>query len=260
MHPQYGTVFNVDVDLDFTIQEMANNLMECGFVAQDSAGYDLAIGLEYLAENSKFSDIEEKLYDGIILRVVPKKTKPQEKKAIFLHPFGGWHHDLTITPHTTPLALLTQFINTGFIDGGIEDYCLQYKGQELDNETTFFEDVQSGDFVHIINKPLQAAPKTAELIDEVKKDLEKVQKDIDVRLIDIKDQLPELHTIPIDQALALNPTQVPYESPDSIISAIRRIDNLAPTDKVSATSLIPFLLLGLGLGLIATLIVLITSL
>lgn len=251
MHPRYGTMFPTTIDGDFSAQEMINNLISCGFIPPHHTGYTLYNADQAIAPDALFDDITD-LYDGCILRVAPNPEADNAAPVMptdtsislqILHPLQGWTTRIETQPEQTPLQLLQQLLQRGFLVGDIANYALQYKGNILDINKSFKETaLQSSDFVEIIDLQKQTASPLELQIQQIQQELALQQQQTQQQLQNILKGLPRPSSLPIDSVIAINPTEARYESFDSIVHNIRQIDKLPAIKKVYARSIVPWLL------------------
>ena len=136
MHPQYGTTLNVDIDANFSVQEILEQLVLSGFVGRANAQYDLELMGKALERQMVFATIPD-LYDGAVLKVVEhlkpltpstaKQPSPNAPISSLLllhsqHPDNNLQFSTTYEPTTLIQDVLTRAIQQGFLIGAVDDF------------------------------------------------------------------------------------------------------------------------------------------
>lgn len=263
MHPQYGTTFNVDIDVAFTVEEMINNLLMSGFINENKAGFDLALMDKVLDRQATFQEIQD-LYDGAVIRIIAHK-EVKEKTAVsnkltlkIKHPSEVLLLDLNLSENAILNEVIQQAADSGFIKGAQNIFHLQKGEKLLDLQKSLLDNgLKSGDYLQIVQNDL--APKTNPIetaVNELNTELKNLQTQFQTELIRIKDALPATNMIPIDPTRAVNPTMEAYESIDSIVRRLRQASNQEPLKPIRP---LPIKLLAfLGIFLLIVLVILVS--
>jgi hypothetical protein len=85
-HPQYGTIFNADVDTGFTAAELLENLVLSGFIPENQKGYQLALREQIMQAKQPLATLDG-LADGVVLRIITAKEETKATLQFFVrHP------------------------------------------------------------------------------------------------------------------------------------------------------------------------------
>lgn len=264
MHPQYGTIFNADVDLSFTADEMLHNLVLSGFIPERPAGYRLALQNQVMQGQQPLVLLEG-LEDAAVLRIIPvvQNASGEESVAVLplrlyvRHPRSSEYAPVECIPDTSGEKLLQQLLKNGFLSELPEDLSLYFKEEELALDQPL-KNIGLTDGAYIEIRDANAQPVDM-VMRNVLMGLDSFQAGTNAKLQAILDQMPPPSAIPIDPLRAINPTSEPYESMDTLLNSIRQIGGLEPIKKVRVRTWMPFLVwTGLLISLITLLIFLIT--
>ncbi len=256
MHPQYGTIFNADIDANFTIHEMIDNLVWSGFLPPNEEGYQLALGKIILADTATFLAIEE-LEDGNVIRIIANELEAKEVvetktvKLLLQHPKSALVLELE-AEEDKPIAMLIEIaIDKNFVAIASEALSLEKQGKPLDLAKTVLDNnLKTGDYIQICNK--EEVPLTEILNQKIDSLQEKIQADLAL----IKDSIPATHLIPIDPTRAVNPTIETYESIDTISNRLRKKSKQKPFQPIKIIPTVVLVWLGIFIVLMVALIAL----
>jgi len=262
MHPQYGTIFNANVDATFNMQEMLENLVWSGFIPQNKAGYSLALQETVLAPDQTFEEVEN-IYDGDVIRiiqhqeekeVVQEDTTSPSCQLFLMHPTSDMVLETTL-PTDAPLGQAIQVIlDKNFVADTAENLSLQQGEEVLDVEKSIEENALSpGDYLQIIQANAQT--EVASSVHQLQQKLAEVQQQLHQEIALIKDNMPAANFIPIDPTRKVNPTHETYESLETIVNRLRQSSGQSPLKPIR---IIPMWVIVMGslilLGLIITLL------
>lgn len=261
MHPQYGTIFNADVDLSFTADEMLRNLTLSGFIPERAAGYTLALQNQVMQAQQPLVLLEA-LEEGAVLRIIPTIQNEAGEQSVAVeplqfyvrHPRSSEYAPIECQPDTTGDKLLQQLLERGFLAELPDGLSLYFKEEALRlDESLKNLQLPEGAYIEIRDANTQS-------VDIILRNLlmgfDSLQAGTNTKLQAILEQMPPPSAIPIDPLRAINPTAKAYESMDTLLADIRRSGNLELLPKVRIWSPIPLILvLTLSVGII-TLIVL----
>jgi hypothetical protein len=249
MHPQYGTLFQASVPTDYRVAEVLELLQSVGFLTkvQSPNRYALAFYDQVLSMDSPLGQISE-LADGDILKVVfeAAAAAPLEEQAApsllpcwLALPQGGlipWE----IEP-TQPLSqILTELQHKGFIAESPDQLTAWLRGHEpwpLEaNAQT--QGLMAKDLIQIRLLESPQGPALSDLqqaLADLQGQLGRMQAHLNEELTVIRHKIPLPYTIPLDAEMAaLNPTQFPYRSLDSLLAQARQTAKLPPFVKIQA--------------------------
>lgn len=234
MHPQYGTTLNVDIDANFSVQEILEQLVLSGFVGRANAQYDLELMGKALEKQTVFATIPD-LYDGAVLKVVehlnplPSSTTKQPSPSAPIsrllllhsqHPDNNLQFSTTYEPTTLIQDLLARAIQQGFLVGVVDDFQV-YKGAEvlkLDQDLQG-QALQEGDhlqFRRIVKTTLTEEDEAPSITLQTLQDqVQQVEQNLAGQLDQLKQQLPR------DQALP-DVGELSYESLEKVVRRLRK--------------------------------------
>lgn len=232
MHPQYGTTLNVDIDPNFSVQEILEQLVLSGFVGKANAAYDLELMGQALEKQMVFAAIPN-LYDGAVLRVVEKvapattASPSQLVHPIHLHcqhPDNSLQFSALFEP-TTPLKeVVARAIQQGFLIGTVGQFHLYKGAQVLDLEQDLQElNLQEGDHLQMYRKPVEQekeeeAPQElgpSVTLQSLQEQVQQLEEQLVAQLHQLQQQLPR------DQALP-DVGELPYESLEKVVRRLRK--------------------------------------
>lgn len=269
MHPQYGTLFQAAVPTDYRVHEVLELLQSVGFLTkvQVPNRYALAFYEDLLPLDSTLAELEG-LGDGDILKVVlqaeqaaeaPTEALPQRLPCWLALPQGAlipWEME----PEQSLEQLLAELQAKGFIASPLEQLGAWLRGQEPwpMAQTAAEQGVQPKDLIQIRLMESPQGPALSDLqaaLGDLQGQLAAMQQQLNEELTVIRHKIPLPYTIPLDaQMAALNPTQFPYRSLDSLLGQARQTAKLPPFVKIQARNALAWLLLGLGLVLLLSLL------
>ena len=243
MHPQYGTLMNAEVDLSFSAAEMLEQLELSGFI-QRGGQYQLAFGEQLLQAEQQLQQLSD-LYEGSILRI--EQEGPVQKHFIYIQdPLGQTYVPLPFVEDQSPQEALSQLVEQGFLSELSGDLSLYFKGAPLFWDQSFgAQGLTAGAYLQL-RSVLQAS--IEEELENLQKRLAELEAQQNQKLDLIIEQLPPPSAIPIDPNYAVRPTAEPYQSIDSLLSALRIEEGLPVLEKVriwSPISLINYVFLAL---------------
>lgn len=236
MHPQYGTTLNVDIDPDFSVQEILEQLVLSGFVGKANAAYDLELMGQALEKQTVFADIPN-LYDGAVLKVVERvaavptttiaaaSTQPVVQSIALhcQHPDNSLQFSASYAPSTSLKHVLARTIQQGFLIGEVEQFHLYKGAQALDLEQDVQElGLQEGDHLQIYRKvveeekeetPQELGPVVT--LQSLQEQVQQLEGKLAGQLEQLKQQLPR------DQALP-DVGELPYESLEKVVRRLRK--------------------------------------
>mgnify|MGYP006971425295 CR=1 FL=1 len=264
MHPQYGTIFNADVDLSFTANEMLRNLVLSGFIPDRSAGYRLALQDIVMQAKQPLALLDD-LGDGAVLRIIPVIQNEAGEQMVAVeplrfyvrHPRSSEYAPIECPPDNSGTMLLQMLMERGFLAELHEGLGLYFKEQNIPLDQALKTiALPEGAYLEIRDTNAQSVDV---IMRNVLMGLDSFQAGTNAKLQTILDQMPPPSAIPIDPQRAINPTSDSYESMDSILNNIRQSGGLDPLAKVRIRSWIPFLIWTGLLIVIITLIVLLST-
>lgn len=245
MHPQYGTTLNVDIDTNFSVQEILEQLVLSGFVGKANAEYDLELMGRALEKQTTFAAIPN-LHDGAVLRVVERvvtKPSPQRTNIVVahpillhcLHPADPLHFSASYEPKTTLEEIISRAIQQGFLVGELMDFEL-YKGSKLLSlkDNLHQQQLQEGDYLQIkhvkkeavtTESSTESAPSVT--LENIQEQVQQLEKSLSQNFQKISQQLPHEATLP-------DVGELPYESLEKVV---RRIQKKGKEPSLSSLSL-----------------------
>jgi hypothetical protein len=247
MHPQYGTTLNVDIDTNFSVQEILEQLVLSGFVGKANAEYDLELMGRALEKQTTFAAIPN-LYDGAVLRVVERmvsKPTPQrsESKIVVAHPIllhckhpdYPLHFSASYEPKTSLEEIISRAIQQGFLVGELKNFEL-YKGSQLLSleDNLYQQQLQEGDYLQFRHvepassteeKETESAPPVT--LENLQEQVQKLEKSLSKNFQKISQQLSHETTLP-------DVGDLPYETLEKVV---RRIQKKGKEPSVSSLSL-----------------------
>lgn len=263
MHPQYGTTLNVDIDGDFTIEEMIKNLLQSGFINENKNGYDFELMGQALERQMTFDEIQE-LYDGAVIRIIAHKEEVVEQTTVIetllalriKHPSEPLILDVQLNEKAPLSNIIQQASEKNFVQG-IEGILHLQKGDKLLdlNENATSNGLTEGDFLQLTHAGAIKEDPIEMAVNSLNKKLENLETQLQTELVNIKDALPAANMIPIDPTRAVNPTMEQYESIDTIVNRLREASNEKALKPIRPFSM-PILFLEGVLLLIAIFVVL----
>ena len=232
MHPQYGTTLNVDIDTNFSVQEILEQLVLSGFVGKANAEYDLELMGRALEKQTTFAAIPD-LHDGAVLRVVERivsKPNPQPSKIVVTHPIllhcqhpnYPLHFSASYEPKTSLKEIVDRAILQGFLVGELKNFEL-YKGANLLSleENLHQQELQEGDYLQFRQvKQATTEDNTTENIPSVtlenlQEQVQQLEKSLSNNFQKISQQLPHETTLP-------DVGDLPYESLEKVVRRIQK--------------------------------------
>lgn len=255
MHPIYGTIFNADIDGNFTVAEMTENLVLSGFVASHQAGYQLALGSQVLEPTDTFMDIEG-IDDGVIIRVVQKKveikaTTTSTTIAVqLIHPNETLILPASFEKDTTVKTILDYITQNNIVEIHPDHLALVRSNMVLDIDKTLSENqIEPHDYIKIVHT------QKVDIAQEFQKQFQNLEQQLQQELKTIKENMPAANLIPVDPTRAVNPTQETYESIDTIVNKIQQVSGQKSIHPITITPTRTFLIIGITI-LILTVILL----
>lgn len=228
MHPQYGTTLNVDIDANFSVQEILEQLVLSGFVGRADASYDLELMGQALAQQTIFADIP-KLYDGAVLKVIERlsaqPTRPSQATTnhpIQLHaqhPDNSLQFSAAYDGHRLIRDVIVRALQQGFLVGEAADFQV-YKGAQalLLQESLYQQGLQEGDCLQfrraVANAPKEVVAPSVTL-HTLQEQVQLLETTIGGQLTQLQQQLPR------DQALP-DVGELSYESLEKVAKRLRK--------------------------------------
>ena len=253
MHPQYGTIFNADIDASFSVAEMEENLVLSGFLPEHEAGYQLALGKKILDKDLLFDEILD-LEDGDVIRVIPNQQMQElVPDAVVLqffikHPSTGLVSKVNLPKEDHLSYLVETVLSNNFVHAAPEEIELRKGDKILDlSKSAADNGLDSGDYLQVV-LPNQKTP-TDQLSDRLGQIESKLQNELQV----IKDNMPSANFIPVDPTRAVNPTMDTYESIDTIVNRLRASSKQQPLQPIRIIP-IRWFLMAIGLLLVTALV------
>jgi hypothetical protein len=246
MHPEYGTIFNADVDVSFTANEMLKNLVLTGFLPERSAGYRLALMDEVLKGEDRLGQLQQ-LDDGVVLRIIPllEEAKGTEVVAespiefFIRHPYSAEYAPFRAMPSSTGKAMLEALQSRGFLKEIPDSLGLYFKEQPIPLDQALGDQgLPLGAYLELRDSNAQAADA---VLRNLLLGLDSFQASTNQKLEEIIKQMPPPSAIPIDPNRSISPTADIYESVDSLITDIRREGNFPPPKKIRIWSPVPLI-------------------
>lgn len=246
MHPEYGTIFNADVDVLFTANEMLRNLVLTGFLPEHPAGYRLALMDEVLQENEALGNLVN-LDDGAVLRIIPLLQESSGNELVaeapiqffVRHPYSAEYAPFRSLPSNNGQAMLQALQARGFLKELPDSLELYFKDTVLPLDQSLGEQqLPAGAYLELRDSNAQAADA---VLRNLLLGLDSFQASTNQKLEDIIKQMPPPSAIPIDPNRSISPTADIYESVDSLITQIRKEGNLEAPKKVRIWSPIPLI-------------------
>lgn len=278
MHPQYGTVFQAEVEEDYTVQELLELLQLSGFISPLSKGnYGLALYDRELDLATILGEIDG-MQEGDILRVIApvqeeepespeeqleegQETEPDFEVLLSLPDFPAlaW-----LLPASTTLDKLeAELRQRGLLSEEMRGHWY-WKGTKKWEAEEDLADIKPEAKCLLRYMPTvtgDSQPSTQDLFDALDKHMSELETRLNSKLGLIQEQIPKPYTIPLDIETAMrNPTEIPYRSMRELMEERRR-DSALPA--LPTIGLLwngwPWLLLLLLLGGLATALALLPS-
>jgi len=242
-HPQYGTVFNADVDTGFTAADLLENLVLSGFIPENLEGYQLALREQIMQAKQPLATLDD-LSDGVVLRII--KAEKEIKASLYLfvrHPRSTEYAPINAFLEENGQQLVERLLKQGFLSEITEGLAIYFKGTAID-----------------MQMPLQTLSLPAQAYLELR-DTQTQSPDLQLRnlliavdsldsntqnkLQEILDYLPPPSAIPIDPKRAVNPTLHVYESMDTILNSVYKTMGVIKPKKIKRQNPIPYILGGI---------------
>ncbi|MFK7799969.1 MAG: hypothetical protein AB8E82_21120 [Aureispira sp.] len=248
MHPQYGTTLNVDIDTNFSVQEILEQLVLSGFVGKANAEYDLELMGRALEKQTIFAAIPN-LHDGAVLRVVERivtksTSTPQHSRIVVTHPIllhckhpdDSLNFSASYELKTTLKEIISRAIQHGFLVGELADFELCKGVQLLSLEDNLHQQqLQEGDYLQF-RRIKKEAPATEDntiestpsiTLENLQEQVQQLEKSLSKNFQKISQQLPHETTLP-------DVGELPYESLEKVV---RRIQKKGKEPSLSSLSL-----------------------
>lgn len=261
MHPQYGTTLNVDIDVNFSVQEILEQLVLSGFVGKTNAQYDLELMGQALDKQTVFASIPN-LHDGAVLRVVEHlspslSSTPSTISHIQLHcqhPDNSLQFSASYQATCFVKEVLLRAIQQGFLIGKTTDFHV-YKGvQSLEIDKSLQKQaLQEGDHLQfhriVASSEKEVAPTVT--LETLQEQVKQIEKNLGSELEQLKQQLPRNQTLP-------NVGDLPYESLEKVVKRLRKKGKEPSLESLSlaGTSVVSYVLLVIVLLIIIVVVVL----
>jgi hypothetical protein len=250
VHPQYGTVFNADVDTAFTATELLNNLMLSGFIQENEGAYQLALREQIMQAGQPLITLEG-LEESAVLRIISKSKDAKKLLKFYIkHPVNSIYAPVETSEDHKVGQLMNELLEKGFIES-LEGAELFFNSIALDYEHKLNELPEAA----YLELRLAAQKGSAAILMELTGTIAQIKTDNEIKLQQILDYLPPASAIPIDPERAINPTLDIYESVDTLMADVYLENNRGAAAKISLWSPIPIMLI-----LMATILVLLISL
>ncbi|MGH1339377.1 MAG: hypothetical protein ACRBFS_24875 [Aureispira sp.] len=236
MHPQYGTTLNVDIDANFSVQEILEQLVLSGFVGKANAQYDLELMGNALKKQTIFAAIPN-LYDGAVLKVVehldppptlpkPKQPRPNSSQPTILliqlhcqHADHSLQFSAAYPPSTLVSDVLARAIQQGFLVGNADAFQVFKGAQVLTlNENLQEQALQEGDHLQF-HRIAENAPTEEEgpniTLQTLQEQVQQVEQNLAGQVEQLKQQLPRDKTLP-------DVSELSYESLEKVVQRLRK--------------------------------------
>ncbi len=238
MHPQYGTIFNADIDSQFTVEEMIENLLLSGFLPPNKAGYDFALRNDMLDRQMTFAEIDA-LEDGDVIRVImhkeneaPVEVAPKKIRLHLLHPTQNLTEHKSVSLDANLSYILARLLHKNFIQGDEANFEIRKGEQILDLQLSVKElALEHEDYLQIVQLDYISPQQSAQ--EALQQQVENLQETLQAEVKAIKDNLPSANLIPIDPTRSVNPTIDFYETFDTILNRMRSENGLPPIQKIT---------------------------
>ena len=246
MHPIYGTIFNADIDGDFTIQEMTENLVLSGFIAKNPAGYQLALGNQILSPNYVFAEIDG-MDDSVVIRIIKNEEKVVKKAVVaptsitvqLIHPNETLVIPIVVEKKALGKTLVEYLLQHHLVDIPLEQLSLSKNNTPIDLEKSVEDNqLQDDDYIKVIDN------QKVDIVHQVQEQITNLEQQLRQELTTIKDHMPSANLIPVDPTRAVNPTQETYESIDTIVNNIRKASGQPPIKKITLIPTRTFIMIG----------------
>lgn len=237
-HPQYGTIFNADVDTGFTAAELLENLVLSGFIPENQKGYQLALREQIMQAKQPLATLDG-LADGVVLRIITAKEETKAMLQFFVrHPRTAEYAPINIYLEENGQQFIERLLTQGFLAEITEGLAIYFKGTALDMQLPLAsQNLPTNAYLELRDAHTQSPDlQLRSLLLAV----DSLQSNTQNKLQEILDYLPPPSAIPIDPERAVNPTLDAYESTDTLVAELHKMMGRPAPKKIRIWSPIPW--------------------